>query len=106
MVYVYLQEYRFLKILILNRKGIRAHVFILKKKLEKNKNTHKKQIDEYTIKISFLLRSNGFVLCFFNDVPKTTSNQHFEKPIKPKTLATKNINIVINGVISNKPQKI
>jgi hypothetical protein len=53
-----------------------------------------------------MLRSSGANLCFFKDVPNVASNQHFEKPIRPNTLATKNKNIVNVGESSNKPQNI
>ena len=55
---------------------------------------------------SFLFKSNGANLWFFKLIPKVASNQHFEKPIKPKTLAIKKITIVSVGVNSNRPQNI
>ena len=55
---------------------------------------------------SFMLRSSGANLCFFKEVPNVASNQHFENPINPKTLAIKNNSKVNTGDISNKPQKI
>jgi hypothetical protein len=53
-----------------------------------------------------MFKSNGVNLWFFKFIPNTASNQHFEKPINPNTLATKNNNNVNVGVISKKPQKI
>jgi hypothetical protein len=69
-------------------------------------NINKKTIGIYIIYNSFIFKSNGVIVWFFKFIPKTASNQHFEKPIKPKTLATKNKKSDSVGDNSNKPQKM
>lgn len=68
----------------------------------KNKNI----IGIYIIYISFIFKSSTFTLNFLMHIPNTELNQHLEKPIKPKTFATKNINVVKTGLISKKPQNM
>lgn len=67
---------------------------------------NKNEIDIHIMYISLIFKSNGANLWFFKFIPNVASNQHLEKPIKPRTLAMKNNKIVKVGVNSNRPQKI
>jgi len=60
----------------------------------------------YIIYNSFEFRSKGRLFPFFKFIPKVASNQHFENPINPKTLAIKNTTSVKVGVNSKRPQNM